>query len=121
MLEDPHAITVFRTQYTIPDNVQVRLDKPEDTLDGLIYHNVLMPFWLVTVVEEGVRLPLHPLLRDCLWEWNLCPCQLMPNTFKIMMGAVELNRILGISLCVSDIEDVYDMCKSTGDENVHYL
>ena len=44
----------------------------------------------------------------------------MPNGFKIIMGVVELNRILGIDLGVSDIEDVYDMCKS-GDENVYYL
>ena len=36
------------------------------------------------------------------------------------MGVVELNRILGINLGVSDIEDVYDMCKSE-DENVYNL
>ena len=42
----------------------------------------------------------------------------MPNDFKIIMGVVELNRILGINLSVHDIEDVYDLCKS-GD--VYYL
>ena len=36
------------------------------------------------------------------------------------MGVVELNRIQGINLSVSDIEDVYDLCKF-GDENVSYL
>ena len=36
------------------------------------------------------------------------------------MGVVQLNRILGISLGVSDIEDVYDLFKST-DENSYYL
>ena len=79
-----------------------------------------MPFWLVIVVERGVRFPLHPLLRDCLWEWHLCPCQLTPNGFKIIIGVVQLNRILGISLGVSDIEDVYDLCKSA-DGNSYYL
>ena len=44
----------------------------------------------------------------------------MPNGFKIIMGAVQLNRILGINLGVSDIEDVYDICKS-GDGNSSYL
>ena len=117
MLEDPHAIAVFRAQYRIPTNVEVRLDNPEDPFDDLVFHNSWMSFWLMTVIEGGVRFPLHPLLRDCLWEWNLCPCQLMPNAFKIIMGVVELNRILGINLGVSDIEDVYNMCKYV-DENV---
>ena len=44
----------------------------------------------------------------------------MPNGFKIIMGVVELNRILGINLGVSDIEDVYDLCKSE-DRNSYYL
>ena len=42
----------------------------------------------------------------------------MPNGLKMIMGVVELNRILGINLGVPDIEDVYDLCKS-GD--VYYL
>ena len=79
-----------------------------------------MPFWLVTVVEAGVRFPLHPLLRHCLREWNLCPCQLLPNGYKIIMGAVQLNGILGISLGVLDIEDANDLCKSI-DGNSYYL
>ena len=111
-LEGEHAITAFRTQYRIPANIEVWLDNPEDPSDGLVVNDGWMPFWLVTVVEGGVRFPLHPLLRDCLWQWRLCPCQLMPNGFKIIMGAVQLNRILGINLSVSDIENVYDICKS---------
>ena len=42
----------------------------------------------------------------------------MPNGFKIIMGVVELNRILGFNLGVNDIEDVYDLCKS---RDVYYL
>ena len=44
----------------------------------------------------------------------------MPSGYKIIMGVVELNKILGISLGVSDIEDVYDLCKF-GDDNTYYL
>ena len=68
----------------------------------------------------GVRFPLHPLVRDCLWEWRLCPYQLLPNGYKIIMGVVRLNELLGIGLCVPDIEDTYDLCKSA-EGNTHYL
>ena len=117
MLKDHVSITVFRTQHNIPANIEVRPDGPTD---GYIFHNGWMPFWLVTVVKAGVRFPLHPLLRDCLRECNLCPFQLLPNGYKIIMEVVQLNKILGISLGVPDIEDIYDLCKST-DGNSYYL
>ena len=108
-LENPRVVADFRARYKIPDDVQVRLDNLEDPFDGSIFHNGWMPFWLVIVIEGGVRFPLHPLLKSCLREWNPYPCQLMPNGFKIIMGAVELNRILEINLRVHDIKDVYDL------------
>ena len=85
MLEDHVSIIIFRTQYNIPANVEV---KPDSPTDGFVFHNGWMPFWLVTVVEAGVRFPLHLLLRDCLREWHLCPYQLLPNGYKIIMGLV---------------------------------
>ena len=45
----------------------------------------------------------------------------MPNSFKIIMGVVELNRILGMNLGIHDIEDVYDLCKSGGGDSTYYL
>ena len=45
----------------------------------------------------------------------------MLNGFKIIMGVVELNRILGIDLGVHDIEDVYDVCKSAANDRTYYL
>ncbi|XXG82195.1 hypothetical protein AAC387_Pa10g0194 [Persea americana] len=106
LLGDPVSVAVFRNLYSIPAIVEVRPDGPEN---GFIMGDGWMPFWLVTVVEAGVRFPLHPLLRDCLQEWNLCPCQLLPNVYKIIMGVVQLKGILGINLGVLDIEDTYDL------------
>ena len=111
LLGDPVSIAIFRNMYKISANIEVRPDGPDDGC---------MLFWLVTVTEAGVRFPLHPLLRDCLREWDMCPCQLLPNDYKIIMGVVRLNEILGINLGVMDIEDTYDHCKST-EGNFHYL
>ncbi|XXG83696.1 hypothetical protein AAC387_Pa10g1389 [Persea americana] len=67
LLGDPGSIAYFRNTYKIPANVEVRPDGPDD---GLAYRDGWMPFWLISVVEGGVRFPLHPLVRDCLREWR---------------------------------------------------
>ena len=117
LVENPASLSLFRGMYNIPANVEVR---PDTFDDGFVMDDGWMPFWLVTIVEAGVRFPLHPLLRNCLEQWNLNPCQLLPNGYKIIMGAVRLNEILGISLSVLDIEETYDLCKSA-EGNTHYL
>ncbi|KAJ8647765.1 hypothetical protein MRB53_000788 [Persea americana] len=116
-LGDALSISLFRKEYKVPANVEVRPDGPDD---GITYSDGWMPFWLVAVVEGGVRFPLHPLLRECLREWGLSPCQLLPNGYKIIMGTVRLNEILSINLGVSDIEEVYDLCKSA-EGHTYYL
>ena len=58
----------FRVRYNIPDDVQIRLDNPEDPFDDSIFYNGWIPFMLVIVIEGGVRFPFHPLLRSCLRE-----------------------------------------------------
>ncbi|XXG41692.1 hypothetical protein AAC387_Pa01g2105 [Persea americana] len=117
LLGDPGSIDNFRDLYKVPANVEVRSDDPDDRLT---YRDGWMPFWLVSVVEGGIRFPLHPLVRDCLWEWRLCPCQLLPNGYKIIMGVVRLNQILKIGLGVPNIEDTYDLCKSA-EGDTYYL
>ena len=109
MLETPEEIAKFRGDYNIPDNVNLHLDGP---LDGYTYYNGEKPFYLVTIVEEGVRFPLHPLLREFLHRWHLYPCQMLPNSYKIIMDIVELNRLLGTDIGIHDIEYCYDLVKS---------
>ena len=116
-LNSPEEIARFRGDYHIPDDVNLRLD---NNLDGYAFYNGEMPFYLVTIVEGGVRFPLHPLLRECLSRWRLCPCQMLPNSHKIIMGVVELNRLLGTDLGIHDIEHCYDLVKSPNEET-YYL
>ncbi|XXG47102.1 hypothetical protein AAC387_Pa02g1801 [Persea americana] len=116
-LGDPLSISLFREAYQVPATVEVRPDGPDD---GFTYSDGWMPFWLVSVVEGGVWFPLHPLLRDYLREWGLSPYQLLPNGYKIIMGAVRLNEILSINLGVLDIEEAYDLCKSA-EGHTYYL
>ncbi|RWR83673.1 hypothetical protein CKAN_01243400 [Cinnamomum micranthum f. kanehirae] len=118
-LETPEVTAKFKAKYGIPDDVRIRLNDPEIPFDGYDFTNGWMPFYLVTIIEGGVQFPLHPLLISCLKKWHLTPGQLMPNIYKIIMGVAKLNKILSINLNVHDIEDVYDLSKSSGDGFYH--
>ncbi|RWR85075.1 transferase family protein [Cinnamomum micranthum f. kanehirae] len=89
-LETPQAMAKSRAKYGIPKDVLIRLNDLENRFDGYDFTNSWMPFYL-----------------------------LIPNSYKIIMGVAELNKILGINLGVHDIEDVYDLSKSSGDGFYH--
>ena len=59
-LNSPEEIVRFRGDYHIPDDVNLRLD---NDMYGYAFYNGEMPFYLVTIVEAGVRFLLLPLLR----------------------------------------------------------
>ncbi|RWR77827.1 hypothetical protein CKAN_00633100 [Cinnamomum micranthum f. kanehirae] len=119
-LDTLEAMANFRRCMVTPTMSGIRLDKHEDLFDGFAFRDGWMPFPLVAIVEGGVRFPIQPLLGICLSTWHLSPCQLMSNGYKIIMSAIELNRILGINLGVHDIEDPYDdSSRHAGDDRLY--
>ena len=62
---------------------------------------------MVAIIEGGVCFPLDPPLVEFLNYFNLSPTQVSPNIFRIVMGVVELNHRLGLSLTVHDIVATY--------------
>ena len=117
LVDTPERMIAFREKYDIPDNVQTKLGELGDEM----FFNNWMPFPLVAIVEGGVRFPLHPILKNCLRSWQLAPCQLSPNVFKVIMGTVEINKMIGSHFDVHDIEECYDVCQSKTGAGYYYL
>lgn len=107
----------FRRRYEVPDDVNLALALPgtdtHDQTEGRIH----VP--LLAVVEGGVRFPLHPLLVEIYNICRLSPLQLCPNFYRVVMGVVALNRLLGTNLGWYDIRRLYSVCPTT--HGTYYL
>ena len=100
------TMATFRRHYGIPDEVRLEFRFWEDALPKQS-GDLLIP--VVAIVEGGVCFPLDPHLVEFFNYSNLAPTQVSPNIFRIVMGVMELNSQLGLSLTMHDIVATYTL------------
>jgi hypothetical protein len=99
-------MATFRRHYGIPDEVRLEYRFWEDALPKQSGDLLIL---VVAIIEGGVCFPLDPHLVEFFNYFNLAPTQVSPNIFRIVMGVVELNSQLGLSLTMHDIVATYTL------------
>ena len=48
--------------------------------------------------DNGLRFPLHPFIKEVLQHFNICPSQLAPNGWGILVGLLAFFRYKGLDV-----------------------
>jgi hypothetical protein len=119
LVNTEERMTEFRQIYRVPPSIILEYYH-NNNLPVLNRDEILLP--IMVVVEGGVRFPFHPLLIDFLHIVNASPCQVSINVYRIVIGVVALNRILGVNLTSRDILYVYQyMCPGPNSRTSYHL
>ena len=102
-----HAITVgpskaspsygatFAKRYRPPSGVRVW---SPDVLTFYVVSVPKMVCFFEVAFENGLRFPLHPFIKGVLQHSNVCPSQLAPNGWGILVGLLAFFRDRGLSV-----------------------
>ena len=57
-----------------------------------------MVFFFEVAFDNGLRIPLHPFIKGVLQHFNVCPSQLSPNGWGILVGLLVIFRDRGLGV-----------------------
>ena len=85
-----------------------------DLLTTYVVQVPKMVCFLKVAFENGLRFPLHPFIKRVLQHFNVCPSQLSPNFWGILVGLLVIFRdsCLGIP-SIALLMDFFSMKEST--------
>ena len=86
---------VFARRYMPPFGVQVW---SPDVLTSYVVQVPKMVCFFEVAFENGLRFPLHPFIKRVLQHFNVCPSQLSPNFWGILIGLLVIFRDKGLGV-----------------------
>ena len=80
---DPSYGSIFAERYRPPPGIRVWVP------DVLTFYAATVPgmvCFFEVAFDNGLRFPLHPFMKRVLQHFNICPSQLTPNGWGILVG-----------------------------------
>ena len=71
---------------------------PPDVLTFYVASVPKMVCFFEVAFENGLRFPLHPFIKGVLQHFNVCPSQLAPNGWGILVGLLAFFRDRGLGV-----------------------
>ena len=92
---DPSYGVTFAERYRPPPGVRIW------TPDVLTFYAASVPrmvCFFEVAFDNGLRFPLHPFMKGVLQHFNICPSQLAPNGWGILVGLLAFFRDRGLDI-----------------------
>ena len=91
----PSYGATFARRYQPPFGVRVW---SPDVLTSYVVSVPKMVCFFEVAFDNGLRFPLHPFMKGVLHHFNVCPSQLSPNGWGILVGLLVLFRDRGLGV-----------------------
>ena len=92
---DPSYGSTFTERYRPPPGVRIWVP------DVLSFYSTSVPgmvCFFEVAFDNGLRFPLHPFMKRVLQHFNICPSQLAPNGWRILVGLLASFRDRGLGV-----------------------
>ena len=86
---------VFARRYRPPFGIQVW---SPNLLTSYVVQVPKMVCFFEVAFENGLHFPLHPFIKRVLQHFNVCPSQLLPNFWGILIGLLVVFRDKGLGV-----------------------
>ena len=101
----------FAMRYRPPFNVRVW---SPDVLTSYVVPVPMMVCFFEVAFDNGLRFPLHPFIKRVLQHFNVCPSQLSPNCWGILVGLLVFFRDKGLGVpSIALFLDLFSVKEST--------
>ena len=91
----PSYGAAFAKRYRPPFSVRVW---SPDVLTSYVVSVPKMVCFFEVAFDNGLRFPLHPFIKGVLQHFNVCPSQLSPNSWGILVGLLVFFRDRGLGV-----------------------
>ena len=92
---EPSYAKIFATHYGPPSGVRIWCP---DLLMSYVVSVPKMVCFFKAAFENGLRFSLHPFIKSILQHFNVCPSQLSPNFWGVLVGLLVVFRDKGLGV-----------------------
>ena len=108
---EPSYAEIFATRYR--PTIGIRVWRP-DFLTFYVVHVPKMVCCFKAAFENGLRFPLHPFFKCILQHFNVCPAQLSPNFWGVLVSLLVVFRDKGLRVpSLALLLDLFSVKEST--------